>query len=809
MALLAVIAVANVYRAATLSIVCDEAFTWAGFLSQPVEKLITTFDAGHHVLHTYLCRISLALFGLSEFAIRIPSLLGGFLYLTAVYRICRRVFQRSRLFLLAVACLTLSPYIQDYMSMARGYGLALALTFLGIDFLIRALQGEGRAFAPAGVCFGLSVAANLTFATPNAALSLAAAALLPRHRFTEWLDHFAIPGIVSAFVPLVLPLSHVEKDSFYVGAKTLFESLQSLTLAWLVPNWDGMTLLPWSAFDLVAATALPGLLLIILVAAVGELRSSSGRPVTASGLLLSITGCGMALCVALLIAAHYFAGLLYPINRTALYLVPILTLAGLAAIDRARFSFAAAGVVLAALCATQYAIQSKTSHYSDARPHAGTERMVQVIRDRRRGDSGKMFRAAVDWTLLPGMKFYKAKYRMDWFEPEDRREIKGPVDYAALIPPEAAAAKELGFQTVYRDSISEAVLAIPAPQETPRAVAAPASNLAAYRTALPGYRYEFPRDHFEHPEFRTEWWYYTGNLRAEDGGRFGFELVFFRQAQRRGPSDNRSVWRADDLYLAHLALTEVEGKRFVYQARLNRAGPGVAGASFAERRIWNGNWSAQWDGERQTLHAVADEFRFDLRLSSSKPPVIHGIGGISRKAEGEGRASHYVSFTRLAAEGTLSAGKSTYRVEGTAWMDHEWFTHQLDDAQTGWDWFSLQFENKTELMLFQLRRKDGTIEPLSAGTFVDRQGGSKHLARSEFSLEPIAFWTSPNTKARYPIRWRVRAPAAGFDGECGAVVTEQELALGGTNYWEGAVACQGAGVGYLEMTGYDKPIRLN
>src|SRR5947208_16408251 len=142
-----------------------------------------------------------------------------------------------------------------------------------------------------------------------------------------------------------------------------------------------------------------------------------------------------------------------------------------------------------------------------------------------------------------------------------------------------------------------------------------------YREALPGYRFQFPRDHFEHPDFRTEWWYYTGNVRTGGGERFGFELVFFRQGERRGPADNRSAWRVDDMYLAPVALTDVSGKRFLYKQRLTRAGPGVAGASFDERRVWNGNWSAQWDGERQTLTAVAEGIRFRLRLTPAKPAV--------------------------------------------------------------------------------------------------------------------------------------------------------------------------------------------
>src|SRR2546422_394373 len=180
-------------------------------------------------------------------------------------------------------------------------------------------------------------------------------------------------------------------------------------------------------------------------------------------------------------------------------------------------------------------------------------------------------------------------------------------------------------------------------------LAAPADF--SYRPALPGYRYSFPRDHFEHPDFRTEWWYYTGNLHSAEGKQFGFELVFFRQGQRQGPVDNRSVWRIDDVYLAHLALTDIGGKRFLSHERLNRAGPGVAGASFERRRVWNGNWSAQWSGDQQALEATAEEFRLHLRIEPAKPPVIHGERGASQKAEGAGKASHYVSFSRLLATG--------------------------------------------------------------------------------------------------------------------------------------------------------------
>jgi predicted secreted hydrolase len=331
-----------------------------------------------------------------------------------------------------------------------------------------------------------------------------------------------------------------------------------------------------------------------------------------------------------------------------------------------------------------------------------------------------------------------------------------------------------------------------------------------YRDALPGYHYSFPRDHFEHRDFRTEWWYYTGNLRSSDGKRFGFELVFFRQGQRREPIENRSVWRVDDAYLAHLALTDVDGKRFYPDERLNRAGPGVAGASFEKQRVWNGNWSAQWSGDRQTLAATSEEFRFHLQLEPSKPLVIHGSEGVSQKAEGAGKASHYISFPRLAVSGDLELKGARYTVTGTAWMDHEWFTRQLDASQVGWDWFSVQLDDGRELMLFQLRTKTGAIDPHSSGTYVDRQGTAHHLTAREFSLEPGRRWVSEKTPAGYPVSWRIGVPSLALSLECDALLDSQEL-TGQNNYWEGAVRYSGSarGTGYLEMTGYDKPVRLD
>jgi predicted secreted hydrolase len=320
-----------------------------------------------------------------------------------------------------------------------------------------------------------------------------------------------------------------------------------------------------------------------------------------------------------------------------------------------------------------------------------------------------------------------------------------------------------------------------------------------YKQATPGYRYQFPRDHFDHPEFKTEWWYYTGNVRAADGRHYGFELVFFRQGEHREPVNNPSVWRVDDLYLAHLALTDVDGHKFHYFERLNRAGPGIAGVSFENGRIWNGNWLTQWDGDAQTISAVEDGIRFTLHLTPRTAPFIHGENGVSQKSESPGHASYYVSFPLMAVEGSLNGAAVT----GTAWMDHEWFTNLLDDSTQGWDWFSAQFDNHTELMLFGLRGK----QAYASGTYIDAAGRPVHLKRSDFAMQPLDYWISPKTGARYPVRWRVTVPSLKISVECVAAIPNQELASKDKytpTYWEGAVRYSGsaAGVGYLELTGY-------
>lgn len=339
------------------------------------------------------------------------------------------------------------------------------------------------------------------------------------------------------------------------------------------------------------------------------------------------------------------------------------------------------------------------------------------------------------------------------------------------------------------------------------------SVLAAlvFRLALPGYHYEFPRDHFNHPDYQTEWWYYTGNVHTASGRRFGFELTFFRQGVDR-EAPRQTVWDVRDIWMAHLALSDIDGRRFYHTERLNRTGPGIAGADLDQARVWNGNWQAKWTGDSQELTAISDRFSLDLSLKSEKPPVIHGENGVSQKAEGAGRASHYISLTRLDTRGSITLDGKVFKVDGLSWMDHEFFTHQLDPSQSGWDWISLQLDNRTEFMLFELRRKDGARDPYSAGTFVDPSGRATHLRAGDFSLAPGEIWTSPGTGGRYPVAWTIRVPKLGFESKVTALLPQQELAGSGDaspTYWEGAIGAAGTlgskavrGAGYLEMTGY-------
>ncbi len=334
-----------------------------------------------------------------------------------------------------------------------------------------------------------------------------------------------------------------------------------------------------------------------------------------------------------------------------------------------------------------------------------------------------------------------------------------------------------------------------------------------WQHASPDRVLEFPRDHASHPAFRIEWWYYTGNLDAAAGRRFGYQVTFFRVGVDPAPA-NPSRWAVRDLYMAHLALTDLENGRHLFDERLNRAGGGWAGARADRLEVWNEDWRLSGDGSTHALELASEDAGFGLTLSlvENRPPVLHGGNGFSQKGMAVGNASHYYSLTRMPTTGEVRIGDETFAVSGSSWMDHEFGTSFLEPSQQGWDWFSLQLDDGTDLMVYQLRQLDGTAHARSAGTVVAADGTTRTLGVKDYRLTPGRVWTSPTSAAAYPVEWRVEVPSASLDLSVHAVVDAQELHTEdstGVTYWEGSVRVTGThrgqavtGRGYLELTGY-------
>jgi predicted secreted hydrolase len=336
---------------------------------------------------------------------------------------------------------------------------------------------------------------------------------------------------------------------------------------------------------------------------------------------------------------------------------------------------------------------------------------------------------------------------------------------------------------------------------------------SVWKAADAGYTFSFPRDHASHPEYRIEWWYYTGNLDAADGRRFGYQVTFFRVGVDPQPT-NPSKWAVRDLFMTHLAVTDVGRQTFRFTDRLNRAGIGWAGADASSYRVWNEDWQVTLDANgRHILKARTPEedIGVDLILDPGKTPAIHGRDGISQKGDQPGNATHYYSLTRMPTRGTLRVAGTDVPVQGSSWMDHEFGTSLLEPDQLGWDWFSLQFDDGSELMVFQLRRTDGSIDPHSSGTWVGPDGAATVLHAGQFTLSPSQPWRA-SSGARYPLEWQVAVPGERLTVTARAAVRDQELRTEGSTgvtYWEGAIDIEGLragkparGRGYLEMTGY-------
>lgn len=333
---------------------------------------------------------------------------------------------------------------------------------------------------------------------------------------------------------------------------------------------------------------------------------------------------------------------------------------------------------------------------------------------------------------------------------------------------------------------------------------------------------EFPRDHGSHPGYRTEWWYYTGNVRSKSGQDFGFQLTFFRVqislpgVQNDWPSP-ASTWRTQQIYMAHAAVSDIEKKRYVRSEMTLRETLGMAGVVQTQTgfKVFAKNWSASMDEKMHRLEVDADDFSYRLTLTPLKPPILHGDRGYSRKGATAERASCYYSISRLKTAGTLSIANSPVSsVEGLAWMDHEFSTAPLEPGIIGWDWFSIALDDHTELMVYFLRLENGSAHPASSGTFIDAMGGARHLPRNSFQLEVLATWKSPESGAEYPAKWRLKVLPISLNLTVASNLADQEMVTPeSTNitYWEGSVSAEGKrggdpvkGSGYVEMTGYVK-----
>jgi len=349
-----------------------------------------------------------------------------------------------------------------------------------------------------------------------------------------------------------------------------------------------------------------------------------------------------------------------------------------------------------------------------------------------------------------------------------------------------------------------------------------AADQNGYLTVTGPCNLTFPADHGSHPGYRTEWWYYTGNLASETGSRYGYQLTFFRSqisppgADRHWPKPT-SKWRTQQIYMVHAAISDLSAGRHLAVEDIVRGALDLAGVARDQNQITTvhlKNWSAKISPAMHALKTSTDSFAFDLQLTPQKKPVLHGEAGYSRKGGSPDSASCYYSFTRLKTKGDLTLDGKTLAVEGLSWMDHEFSTAPLEPGIKGWDWFSLIFSDGTEVMIYLLRQKDGSYNAASSGTFVDPAGSIRHLSREQFKIDVLDTWKSPGSGGIYPSRWRLKILPLSMDLSITSNLADQEMqttASTGVTYWEGSVSLTGTakgvkvdGVGYVELTGYAK-----
>ncbi|UCG72223.1 MAG: carotenoid 1,2-hydratase [Chromatiales bacterium] len=333
------------------------------------------------------------------------------------------------------------------------------------------------------------------------------------------------------------------------------------------------------------------------------------------------------------------------------------------------------------------------------------------------------------------------------------------------------------------------------------------------RAARPG-DIRLPRDHGSHDDYRSEWWYFTGNLTSADAREFGFQLTFFRFALAP-PQPRESGWATNQVYMAHFAVADRTADDHRVAERFARGAAGLAGITGKPFNVWLDDWSAasttaEFLPLQLSARDTATGIALSLRLQPGKPPVLQGDRGLSAKGAEPGNASWYYSYTRLPAAGVVAVDGVNFEVTGLAWLDREWSTSSLAADVVGWDWFGLQLEDGRDLMLYALRHRDGSLAPQSAGSLVGTDGSRRAIWRDDFSVAPTKAWRSPATGVSWPTEWRVRVPDHGLELDVRAALDDQEQDVA-VRYWEGAVdifpAGGGArlGRGYMELTGYRRP----
>lgn len=336
----------------------------------------------------------------------------------------------------------------------------------------------------------------------------------------------------------------------------------------------------------------------------------------------------------------------------------------------------------------------------------------------------------------------------------------------------------------------------------------PASGFAR---AIEPRHFSFPEDHAAHPEFRNEWWYVTGNLQTDSGRRFGYQVTLFRIALSPNPPSNPSLWATNQVWMAHIALTDVEGNKHLHDQRFARGAAGLAGQSMQPFKVWLEDWQilGQVAGEFPwTVGVATADFGLQLTLQPEKPAVLQGQQGLSQKSSETGNASYYYSFTRLATTGSIHYQNQDFQITGSSWLDREWSTSALGKDQAGWDWFSLQFSEGQELMFYQLRKTSGEADPApSQGKWIAADGSTQDLSLKDLQLKPIKYWQAPKG-TKYPIAWELNYPAVHGRWRVEAVVADQLMETS-ILYWEGAVRVielasdKIVGQGYLELSGYE------